>query len=358
MYYPLYALLVFFISHMSADIYEDNEDAFYALSSLRFHLEEELDPELVDHTISFDKTDIANLWNRALASPFLNEIAEAESYYQEALFAAPAKQHTLFSKAKAIVDSAWVNLNPYYEQPLAKGFEHHRYILPTDHWLQEALDGIFTQFDAQKDEETFHDAGFVKICKRSSDMIVAKHSQIPGYIIKIYLREDKPEQSWKWMSNRCEGAENVRNLITRKNLKHFIVPDKWIYRLAGFDECDLIDQLPDSIESKGRKSSLVKQTSPACLVATMMNIVSYDGSRHAWKEKITHSHLRELYCILSHGFASTYIHQNIPYTKEGKFACLDTEIPFRHHKYSKINHYLNSEMRVYWDILVKTGGRP
>lgn len=347
MFYPLYVLLIFFMSQVSADTYDDNEDAFYALSSLRFHLEDELDDsESDDDSIYFDKNDIANLWERAAASPFSKEIMKAERCYQKALSSSSADQHALLSKAKQIVDCAWVNLNPFYEQPLAKGFKNHRYILPANHWLKTELDGIFTEFDAQKDEDTFIEAGFKMICKRSSDMIVAKHKLIPGYIIKIYLREDKPEQSWKWMSNRCEGAENVRNLIKRKNLKHFIVPDKWIY------------QLPDSFESKGQTSLLIQKTNPACLVATRMNIISHDGSRRAWKEKITHSHLRELYCILSHGFASTYVHQNIPYTKEGKFACLDTEIPYRHHKYSKINHFLSPEMRIYWDILVKTGGRP
>jgi hypothetical protein len=253
-FYPLYVLLIFFISSLSADIYDDNEDAVYA--------------------------------------------------------------------------------------------KYHRFMLPADHWLKMALDGIFTEFDAQKDQNAFEDEGFIIICKRTSNMIVARHELIPGYIIKIYLLEDKPEQSWKWMARRCEGAENVRKLVKKMKLRHFIVPDKFIY------------QLPDPVESKGQVTELDRQTNPACLVATDMNVVSNQDSKRAWKEQITHSHLRELYCILSHGFASTYVHQNIAYTKEGKFACLDTEIPFRLHDYSKINHYLNPEMRVYWDILVKTGGNP
>lgn len=347
--YPLYFLLVFFMSHVSADTDDDNEGAFYALSSLRFHLEEELwnnAPEFDSDKISFSETDVTNLWQRAAASQCSKNIIKAQSYYQRASTASPSDHRAFLLKAKQIVDNAWEEINPAYQQPISKGFENHRYILSADHWLKTALDGIFTDFDAQKDHKTFKKAGFEIICKRTSDMIVAKHKLLPGYIIKIYLLEDKPEQSWKWMSNRCEGAENVRNLIKKKDLKHFIAPDKWIY------------QLPAPLECKGTTASLIKQTSHACLVCTRMNILSYDGTRRAWKEIITHAHLRELYCILSHGFASTYIHGNIPYTKEGKFACLDTEIPYRRHKYDKVNHYLSPEMRVYWDILVKTGGRP
>lgn len=355
----LYILFVFLVSQVSADIYDEHEDAFYALSSLRFHLEEKLDPPVSDDLlITFDKADIANLWKRASASPFPEEIAQAESYYQEALLASPAKQHTLLSKAKTIIDSAWINLNPSSEQPLTKGFEDHRYILPADHWLHDALDSIFTEFDAHKDEDTFGEAGFVKICKRNSDMIVAKHEQIPGYIIKIYLRENIPMQTWEWVACRCQGAENIRNLIKRKGLKHFNVPDKWIYRIPELAGRKEIESLTESIESKGQMSWLVKQTSPACLVAALMNVVSDGKSRRAWKEKITRSHLRELYCILSHGFSSTCLDQNIPYTKEGKFTCLDTEIPFRYQKYYRVIPYLTPEMRTYWGVLVRTGGKP
>lgn len=343
----LYILFIFFTSQATANTYEDNEDAFYALSSLRFYLDEELDDsDSRTHSIPFESTDIANLWVRAANAPFSEEISRAEHFYQEAVAAPFEDQHALLFQAKQVLDSAWVNLNPLYAQPVAKGLINHRYILPKHHWLKSELDDIFTRFDAQKNERIFEEAGFKMICKRTSNMIVAKHDFIPGYIIKIYLREDQPKQSWKWICKRCEGAENVRRLIKRKKLKLFNVPDKWLY------------QLPNSFASKGLTTSLGTHTSPACLVATCMNIVSNSESRRAWKEKVTHAHLRELYCIFSHGFASTFLYQNIAYTKEGLFTCLDTEVPFRHHKYSAVNPYLNDEMSIYWDILVKTGGKP
>lgn len=344
----LYVLFIYFASQASANsyTYEENEDAFYALSSLRYHLEEELDdPRAKTHTITFDSTDVAKLWVRAAGSPYAIDIAEAELNYQEAIASTSDDRMGLLLKVKQVLDLAWVNLNTAYNRPFTKGFENHRYVLPADHWLRANLDDIFTRFDAQKNERIFKEAGFEMICKRNSNMIVAKHDSIAGYIIKIYLLEDKPEQSWKWICKRCEGAENVRRLIKSKKLKLFNVPDKWLY------------PLPHAL-SKGLTASLGKHKSPACLVATHMNIVSHAESKRAWKEKITHAHLRELYCIFSHGFASTFVQQNIPYTKEGLFTCLDTEVPFRHHKYSAVNQYLNDEMSNYWDMLVKTGGRP
>lgn len=352
----LSSLLIFFVGYLPAETCKDYEDPFYAVSSLRYHLEEELwgDTEDSDR-IEMTATDLALLWERAARSSLSKQVLKAESLFNLARTGSPSKQKKLLIKAKRKLDQVWNHLNPFFYQPIEKGF--HRFVLPNDHWLKNSLDTIFLNYDAQKNHEIFEEAGFHIICKRASKMIVADHECIPGYLIKIYLLEDKPEQTWKWMSRRCEGAENVRNLIAKKNLKHFTVPDKWIYRLP---DTDLYESLafPSSLECESRTLDLVKLAHPACLVATKMNIGTSEESRKAWKEAMTHSILRELYCILSHGFASTYVHQNIPYTKEGKFTCLDTEVPFRHHKYSKIDHYLSPEMRMYWDILVKTGGKP
>lgn len=344
----LYALSILSLGHLFAADCDEHEDAFYALSSLSFHFEEEIEPiESTTDRIDFDISEVANLWERARAAPYGDKIVKAENHYLNALIASPEERHILLSKGKKIIDHAWTNLNPYSERPSEKVYENHRYVLRKDHWLRDAMDDIFKNFDAQKNSVEFDKAAFRMICKRTNDMIVADHANIPGYVIKIYLLEDKPEQSWRWMVNRCKGAENVRNLIARKNLEHFIVPDKWIYELPG-----------SSHIAKGEENTpIANRRTPACLIATKMNIGSSNEARRAWKEKITRAHLRELYCIFSHGFASTFLHQNIPYTKEGKFACLDTEVPFRHHKYSKVTPYLSPKMQEYWKLLVKTGGK-
>lgn len=348
--YPFYFLFLFFASHLAANCDEENEKAFYALSSLRFHIDEQLlskDLAAGKHeVIHFEESDLAALWQRAAKPAYSAQVAEAEKYFWEAKNPLCEQSLEMLLKSKQLVEEVWTELNPLCHDVTPKGLLDHRYLLPADHWLQSALDEIFAGNEALKDHHNFKKAGFDIICKRSSKMIVASHEKIEGYLIKAYLQSDKPNLSWKWMCNRCEGAENIRKLIKKKKLKHFIVPDKWIYRL------------PEEVVSKGHRESLNKQTDPAVLVVTRMNIGSYEHARLAWKEKVTHEVLRELYCILSHGFASLYLVLNIPYTHDGKFACLDTEFPFRHFNYEKVYHYLSDEMKLYWEILIKTGGHP
>lgn len=137
------------------------------------------------------------------------------------------------------------------------------------------------------------------------------------------------------------GAEKVRNLIEEKKIKFFTVPDKWIYPLPEF---------PKPIK--------IKQSQLVVLVVTDMNLVSKFETREAWKSIITQEHLDELYCILSHGHGSSGLVRNVPYTKNGTFAFVDTEKPNKLPKYDKAKVFFSKEMQEYWDLLVKTGGNP
>jgi hypothetical protein len=88
------------------------------------------------------------------------------------------------------------------------------------------------------------------------------------------------------------------------------------------------------------------------LVATDMDLVTEDETKLAWHDKITHDHLEELYAILSAGYGSVEIIDNIPYTKHDTFAFIDTEKPKRHHDMSKVKKVLSKEMRHYWQMLL------
>ena len=52
-----------------------------------------------------------------------------------------------------------------------------------------------------------------------------------NYISDSERRKKSGKEGWEWLIQRCEGADNIRNLIKEKNLKYFSVPDKWIYVL-------------------------------------------------------------------------------------------------------------------------------
>lgn len=217
------------------------------------------------------------------------------------------------------------------------------YLIPKNHPAKEALDFIFTRSRPTSDLDAMVDAGFDIVSVRPySFAVIAKHSDIPGYIEKVYLDSEKRKKNgkegWEWLVHRCEGAENIRKLIREKKLNFFSVPDKWIY------------VLPKSARQNEKMNS-----QPIILLATDMHLVSQEESEQAWKTIITKAHLDELYIILSHGFASSHVSWNIPYSESGKFTCIDTEHPKRKPNYAEVENYLSNEMKAYWKKLVNEG---
>lgn len=215
------------------------------------------------------------------------------------------------------------------------------YLLPENHKLKPILDKIFSSKTVLNNQKSLDKAGFITLYKQSSGMRVLEHPKLKGYLIKAYLNDEKRRsgKNCRWLFDRCKGAENIRNLISENKLKYFTVPDKFIYLLPVEPDPEFERQL-------------------AVLLVTDMKLVTREESVEAWGTKITKAHLKELYCILSHGFASCYFVNNIPYTKNGTFSCIDTAYPHRNFDLSRHGrHCFSEEMRAYWDELVRKGKR-
>lgn len=216
------------------------------------------------------------------------------------------------------------------------------YLLPANHPMKEKLDALFSRSRALENERTFIDAGFEVISgpRIYSFVIVARHPEVPGYVFKLYLDSETRMRNgiphWKWLLQRCAGAEAIRKLIKRKNIRHFSVPDKWLYVLPTYP-----------FSSAAHPELIV-------LLETDMELESKEMSRQMWKTGITHKHLNELYAIFKHGYGGTGVVKlpaNVPYTKNGKFAFTDTEDPPAKLKLSYIKKYLSKEMQRYWERL-------
>ncbi len=218
------------------------------------------------------------------------------------------------------------------------------YIIPIDSPLKPILDSIFSVSRATQNRQTFAEAGFVILfSQESSYIVVAKHSELPDYIFKVYLdselRIKKKRPGWFWLKSRCEGAKRAKRLITKGKIKHFVVPDKWIY------------PLPIEPISEGPSPQ------PIILIEPDMHLVKYTETVEAWKTVVTTDHLDELYYLLSNGAGSNFLPANIPYTKDGKFALIDTEYPKRKINLHKVTRHLSDEMQAYWEHLIKTNGK-
>lgn len=329
-------LVFFYIATLSA------QDAFYAISSLRYFIEQN------DHSdITFDERDIALLWEKAATCQKEEVEIARELYYQS--------NNKL--EAGKVLEGLWCELQ--VDEPLEKGLAYPHfhdnpyvlsdmrkkitpYLLPENHPIKPVLDAIFLTSRATKDIENFTLAGFItRVYAHNSYLHVAEHPSISGYLLKIYLdsetKKKNGNQGWELLTNRCEGAKNVRKLIQKKGFKHFVVPDKWLYPLPARPEAGVIRH-------------------PVILLVTDMEITTLTECERAWKTRATKELLDELFCILSHGYASAHLISNVAYTKQGKFAFIDTEYPKRKIDYGMARPFLSKEMQEYWDKLVRNGG--
>jgi hypothetical protein len=371
-------VLVYFFSSFALEATEGYQKAFYAISSLTFYLGETIsdlsaNKKSNEEKIIFSETDVAQLWHTASSYPAItDDIKKARDYYYEVVSSEQSQTsliegckktylilHTLWNmlnpytvKEKAAVDiraaaanSKYPNFddNPYIDNTMRKRMRP--YLLPLKNKLKVSLDEIFDTSRAIQNTKSFAKAGFITLFHQRHSLIrVAEHGALPGYLLKVYLDSDVLDgrPGWECLTRRCQGAENLRRLIKEKKLEHFSVPDKWIYPLS-------FSNIPPATNSKS--------VQPVILVVTDMDLVSRSKSRKIWRTKVTHKHLDELYCILSHGLASKTLPQNIPYTRSGKFACIDTEDPHKKINFNAVRRYLSPQMRAYWEELVRKGGK-
>jgi hypothetical protein len=214
------------------------------------------------------------------------------------------------------------------------------YLLPLNHPMKSVLDSIFSKTRATQDLAALKKAGFQPLFfQHKSFIIVARHPKVPGYLFKLYLdsetRLNADIPGWRWFVYRCSVAEKIKDIIRKNGIRSFVVADKWIYPLP-------IKPL----------SSFAKKQ-PTVLLVRDMNLVSHNKTKVAWKTVVTKRVLDELYTVFGRGYGSLYLIGNLPYTRSGKFAFIDTEYPKRELRLDAVLKYLSPEMKAYWSGLIR-----
>ena len=242
--------------------------------------------------------------------------------------------------------SAWLSLfsdypnfddNPLLTNEMKKMIAPH--LLPLDHPAKSVLDLIFSRGSVIKNERSLINAGFSIIAiQDKSSMVVARHPLAPGFVFKIYRDSDpsgrKGTPGWECLAIRCKNAKKVKKIINKNHLRHFTVPDKWLYILPT------------------NASHQKKNHQPVILLATDMEIESRRNTKIAWKTIASREHLDELYIILSAGYGSCFLVNNIPFTKNNTFALVDLEKPKRKFNLERVETYFSEEMQNYWRSLI------
>ncbi|MFI0434606.1 MAG: hypothetical protein ACH350_02610 [Parachlamydiaceae bacterium] len=367
-------------------VYQDSY--VHGLSSLHFYLHEytknlSSDSD-EDKQIVFSDLEVKRLWNKVFhgASLSLNDCDElallkkAKQWYKKGVFQVQAglikqAQSTLENSYNALekllnlvleketgdyfleelrdkkmqsIKDPNIKNNPYLSDDMIR--EMAPYLLPIRHHKRKILDSIFLEKRVTTNKTTFYDAGFRTIAKGPrSFILVAKHPKIPRYLVKAHLdtqlTKKYKKDSWEWLARRCEGARKIREIIRRRKIRFFTVPEKRIYCLPA-------DPSPPDDANHTRHIAI--------LLVTDMQLTSENENHHAWRNVMTQEHLNELYEIIVRAKGSSYRPDNIAYTIHRTFAFIDTEYPSKGPDFKSIRHFLNSEMRDYWEWLIRNGG--
>ena len=222
----------------------------------------------------------------------------------------------------------------------------HPHLLPSDHPAYEKMTEIFNRTRPIVNEETLKEAGFKILYRKPRSFIrVVRHPEIPGYLLKIYLdselRRKKNKTGWEWLILRCEGAAKVRKGIALCKAKNFVVAQKWLF---------VVPALPAPPSGKNHV------TQPLVLLVEDMQLAPLQASKNAWRHSITKQHLDELYQILSVAGGASLRPDNICLRRNGQFAFIDTEYPYKANYYDQVLPYINAGMRAYWQHLIQNKG--
>jgi hypothetical protein len=210
------------------------------------------------------------------------------------------------------------------------------WLLPLDHKTKPILDDLFANPSVINSNKTLRKAGFkILFSQKRSKIRVIGHPKLKGYLIKLFPNSETQllSSAWKRLTIRCIVAEKIKSIIARQKIRHFVVADKWLYPLPY-----------------NRK---MKEAQPVVLIVRNMNIYNRQDTKHVWKNHISGIVLRELYKILGRGYGSAFLSGNLPYSRSGKFAFIDTEFDKRKIHLDHVKKFISPHMRHYWDMLVE-----
>lgn len=219
------------------------------------------------------------------------------------------------------------------------------FLLPEDHAIKPNLDQLFSSSRAILSIKAMKKAGFIHPKVRQwTNLVVVKHPQLPGYVIKTYLdaqryHKNKPEYHY-WIL-RIEGAHAIKKVIDENHWNHlFKVPGKWIYKLPDH---------PAPPREYLKKNFI--------LVEDDMDLFDDAGNKAAWSssQMVTKETLDALYVILKTvGLLDCVKIDNIPFSKDGRIAFIDTQT-FNESPvcYDLLLPFLPKELQSYWDQLTE-----
>ncbi len=252
-------------------------------------------------------------------------------------------EKVLEAPLSAIDNKEFAQAYPYNPLvPLSLWEELTPYFLPDHHPIKSQLDHLFQQMRVTQSEESFEKAGFSKPkMRKPTNLVIGRHPRFKEYIFKVYLDTQPAVCEWGNWIQRIKGARAIQAYLARHPFCHFAVPQKWIYPLP------LEPSPPDHAGFK-RKNFI--------LIVENMHILNTKSNLKAFKKRISPQILEQLYTLIrEEGLIDSVYPDNIPFTKSGKIAFIDTEhhYPGASIPYHQLTPFLSQDMQHYWQSLIE-----
>lgn len=175
------------------------------------------------------------------------------------------------------------------------------YILPEDHFLQKALATVFCDPQIVASRQSLQMAGFDLFEHDHRGIAIARHPELPGHLVKVFINDVPHELQVQNYIARIEGSRALQEFIDEQGLEHIVTPKKWLYPLK---ENDL-----------GIMCVLLVQELDICTTSETRRLYS----------TIDQDVLHELCMVVQEFRGLDSVTKNMPFTKDGKIAFVDTE---------------------------------
>lgn len=222
------------------------------------------------------------------------------------------------------------------------------YLLPSDHPIKPKLDELFTSTRLLKNPKSMKKAGFLNPHPLEwARIVVSKHLSLPGYVIKAYL-DNEPyldgEPEYAFFMKRIDGARLIKSEIRKRGIGYlFKVPKKWIYPVPEYP----------APSSKAFRKNFI-------LIEEDMNIYPHEQNYEQWQNNpaLTPQTLQILYDLIQDLGLADSRPENLPFSKDGRIAFVDTEI-FNEWpaKLAKLTKALKGNNKAYWKQIIKSNSK-
>lgn len=184
-------------------------------------------------------------------------------------------------------------------------------LLPSDHPLQNKLKKLFKKENMFNSPQQLKRAGFQVLDRVHRGLMVAGHPSMNNYLIKKFQNKVSQDEQLENYLRRINGARALGNFIRSNDLKHIIVPQKWLYAL------------PERFSDPKRKKKTY------ILIVEKMDLCSGgkdpEGEIAQKYYTIEFDILREICRVVYHFRGLDSMLHNLPFTYQNKIAFIDTE---------------------------------